>query len=151
MLLGAAPALLTFFIRLFVPESERWKESVSQSVSRPLREIFASGLLKTTILAIAFSSIALIGTWGSVQWAPLWADKMTGGKLPEAKAMTGLASALGAIAGCIIGPLVGGAIGRRPTYFLLCLSSLVTCGYLFRTFDSYGPSFLMSLCAVGAC
>jgi len=53
------------------------------------------------------------------------ADKMTGGKLPEAKAMTGLASALGAIVGCIIGPLVGGAIGRRPTYFLLCLSSLV--------------------------
>ncbi len=151
MLLGAAPALLTFFIRLFVPESERWKESVSQTVSRPLREIFSSGLLKTTILAIAFSSIALIGTWGSVQWAPLWADKMTGGKLPEAKAMTGLASALGAIVGCIIGPLVGGAIGRRPTYFLLCLSSLVTCGYLFRTFDAYGPAFLMAMGVVGGC
>src|SRR5205807_8457291 len=25
MLIGAAPALLTFFIRLFVPESERWQ------------------------------------------------------------------------------------------------------------------------------
>src|SRR5262245_27877535 len=137
MLLGAAPALLTFFIRLFVPESERWKDSVSERVSRPLREIFSGGLWKTTVLAIAFSSIALIGTWGSVQWAPLWADKMTGGKLPEAKAMTGLVSALGAIVGCIIGPLVGGAISRRPTYFLLCLASLLTCGYLFRTFESY--------------
>src|SRR5688572_2485498 len=28
MLAGAVPALLTFFIRLFVPESERWKASV---------------------------------------------------------------------------------------------------------------------------
>ncbi|MGE5192548.1 MAG: MFS transporter [Deltaproteobacteria bacterium] len=151
MLLGAAPALLTFFIRLFVPESERWRESVSEKVSRPIREIFAGGLVKTTLLAIAFSSIALIGTWGSVQWAPLWADKMTGGKLPEAKAMTGLVSALGAIVGCIIGPLVGGVIGRRPTYFLLCLSSLVACGYLFRTFESYGPAFLVTMGVVGAC
>src|SRR5689334_11519241 len=62
MLVGAAPALLTFFIRLFVPESERWKGSVSGQVSRPLREIVAGGLLKTMILAIIFSSIALIGT-----------------------------------------------------------------------------------------
>jgi MFS family permease len=151
MLLGAAPALLTFFIRLFVPESERWKGSVSAQASRPLREIVSGGLLKTMILAIIFSSIALIGTWGSVQWAPLWADKMTGGKIPEAKAMTGLFSALGAIVGCIIGPLVGGSIGRRPTYFLLCLSSLVTCGYLFRMIDSYGPVFLAVMLAVGAC
>jgi MFS family permease len=151
MLVGAAPALLTFFIRLFVPESQRWRESVSEKVSRPIREIFAGGLLQTTLLAIAFSSIALIGTWGSVQWAPLWADKMTGGTVPEAKAMTGLVSALGAIVGCVVGPLVGGVIGRRPTYFLLCLSSLVTCGYLFRTFESYGPAFLLMIGAVGAC
>jgi MFS family permease len=151
MLVGAAPALLTFFIRLFVPESERWRESVSEKVSRPIREIFAGGLLQTTLLAIAFSSIALIGTWGSVQWAPLWADKMTGGNVPEAKAMTGLVSALGAIVGCVVGPLVGGLIGRRPTYFLLCLSSLLTCGYLFRTFESYGPTFLLMIGAVGAC
>ncbi len=151
MLLGAAPALLTFFIRLFVPESERWRDSVSEKVSRPIREIFSGGLVKTTLLAIAFSSIALIGTWGSVQWAPLWADKMTGGNVPEAKAMTGLVSALGAIVGCVVGPLVGGVIGRRPTYFLLCLSSLVTCGYLFRTFESYGPAFLVVMGLVGAC
>jgi MFS family permease len=153
MLVGAAPALLTFFIRLFVPESERWRESVSEKASRPVREIFAGGLWKTTLLAIAFASIALIGTWGSVQWAPLWADKMvemTGRKIPEAKALTGLVSALGAIVGCIIGPLVGGSIGRRPTYFLLCLSSLLACGYLFRTFESYGPAFLATVAVVGA-
>ncbi len=132
MLVGAAPALLTFFIRLFVPESERWKESVTGTVSRPIREIFSSGLLKTTILAISFASVALIGTWGSVQWAPLWADKMTAGKVPDAKAMTQFISSIGAIIGCVIGPVLGGMIGRRPTYFALCLGSLLSCGYLFR-------------------
>jgi MFS family permease len=150
MVVGAAPALLTFFIRLFVPESQRWKESVTGIVARPIREIFSPGMLKTTLLAIAFASIALIGTWGSVQWAPVWADKLTDGKVPEAKALTGLVSAIGAIVGCIVGPLVGGAIGRRPTYFLLCLLSLITCGYLFRAFDSYGPAFLLAVGAVGA-
>jgi SHS family sialic acid transporter-like MFS transporter len=150
MLVGALPALLTFFIRLFVPESERWKASVSREASHPLKEIFSSGVFKTTLLAICFSSIALIGTWGSVQWAPLWADKMTGGKIPEAKAMTGLVSALGAIIGCIVGPLVGGSIGRRPAYFGLCLFSLLSCGYLFRAIDSYGTLFLVTIGVVGA-
>jgi len=150
MLVGAAPALLTFFIRLFVPESARWKAAVTVEAAHPVREIFSGGRLKTTLLAIAFSSIALIGTWGSVQWAPVWADKMTEGNVPEAKAMTGFISAVGAIVGCIIGPLVGGLIGRRPTYFALCLVSLVSCGYLFRTFDSYGPEFLVMIGIVGA-
>jgi MFS family permease len=150
MLAGAAPALLTFFIRLFVPESERWKESVSQTASRPIREIFSPKMLKTTLLAIAFASIALIGTWGSVQWAPLWADKMTGGKIPEAKAMTQFVSSIGAIIGCIAGPLVGGMLGRRPAYFGLCLLSLVTTGYLFREIDEYGSQFLAMIAVVGA-
>lgn len=150
MLVGAAPALLTFLIRLFVPESERWKQAVTAEAAHPVREIFSGGRLKTTLLAIAFSSIALIGTWGSVQWAPVWADQMTGGIVPRAKAMTGFVSALGAIVGCIIGPLVGGAIGRRPTYFALCLCSLLSCGYLFRAFDSYGTGFLVVIGIVGA-
>ncbi len=149
MLAGAVPALLTFFIRLFVPESERWKESVSQTVSRPIREVFSPGMLKTTLLAISFASIALIGTWGSVQWAPLWADKMTAGKVPEAKAMTQLVSSIGAIIGCIAGPVIGGYLGRRPVYFGLCLFSLLSTGYLFREISEYGPQFLAMIAIVG--
>src|SRR5262245_34471981 len=60
MIAGAAPALLTFLIRLFVPESQRWKESVSTGASRPVREIFSPPLLGTTLLAIALASVALI-------------------------------------------------------------------------------------------
>jgi len=81
MMVGAAPALLTFFIRLFVPESERWRESLKRGPSRPVREILAPPLLKNTLLAVAFASIALIVTWGIVQWIPLWADQMTSDKL----------------------------------------------------------------------
>jgi MFS family permease len=76
-LVGAAPALLTFFVRIFVPESERWQES-QRSTDRhePLREVLRPPLLRSTFLAMILASVALIGTWGSVQWLPLWADQM---------------------------------------------------------------------------
>jgi SHS family sialic acid transporter-like MFS transporter len=75
-LVGAAPAVLTIAILYFVPESERWKEAQKTSNAQPLREVLRPPLLKATALATLFASVALIGTWGSVQWLPLWADQM---------------------------------------------------------------------------
>src|SRR5262249_15776244 len=75
-LVGTTPALLVFFILLLVPESAKWKTAVTLRGSQPIYEIFSSQLRKPTILAILFGSVALIGTWGSVQWLPLWANKM---------------------------------------------------------------------------
>jgi MFS family permease len=151
MLVGATPALLTLLITFFVPESERWKESVKQGPSQPVREIFSSALLPRTLLAIAFASVALIATWGIVQWIPLWADQMTHGQLPKVKSYSQLASSLGAVAGCLIAPLIGGRFGRRPAYFGLCLSSLLACNFLFRAFSEYSTAFLAAVGVVGMC
>ncbi len=149
MLAGAAPALLALFIARWVPESERWKKSTQNANTRPMCEIFSRALLKRTLLGLAFASIVLIGTWGSVQWLPAWADQMTGGKVQHAKALAQLLIAVGAIAGCLVGPLVGGRFGRRPAYCLLCLCSLASCAYLFRTVDHYGAGFLVLMVLVG--
>lgn len=149
-LVGAAPALLTFVLRLFVPESEKWHTSVkSKKDNKPLRDIFGPGLIKTTLIATALSSVALIGTWGSVQWLPLWADKMAGAADPMAKAYTQLSSALGAIVGCLAGAWIGGFFGRRAMYFMLCLGSLISCAVLFRGIDSYGFVFVALTFLVG--
>jgi MFS transporter, SHS family, sialic acid transporter len=150
MIAGAAPALLALAIQLVVPESERWKESVKEGASRPIAEIFSSNMLKTTLLAIAFASVALIGTWGSVQWMPLWADQLTHGEVPRAKAVTQIISGIGAILGCLVGALAAGKIGRRPAYFGLCLGSLLVCGYLFRFVNEYGSLFLFMVFLAGA-
>lgn len=150
MLAGAAPAVLTFFIQAFVPESEKWKESIQKSGAGSMREIFAPGLAKTTVLAIAFASIALIGTWGSVQWLPSWADKLTGGHLPMAKATTQVVSGLGAVVGCLLGAWIGKGLGRRTVYCLLCASSLVLCAILYRGITQYGGLFLGLVGLVGA-
>jgi SHS family sialic acid transporter-like MFS transporter len=149
MIAGAAPAVLALGIQVLVPESERWKESTKEGVSRPIREIFSGKLLITTLLAIAFASVALIGTWGSVQWLPLWADQLTHGKVPTAKAATQIVSGLGAIIGCVIGALAAGKLGRRPAYFALCLGSLIVCGCLFRYIDQYGTVFLLMVFLTG--
>lgn len=151
-LIGAAPALLTFAFRIFVPESEKWHAAVKSSATpvRPLAEIFSPPLLKHTLIATALSSVALIGTWGSVQWLPLWADQMAGAADPTAKGWTGMSSGIGAVVGCLLGAYIGRFITRRMAYFLLCLGSLIFCAVLFRGIHSYGPVFLVLTFCVGA-
>lgn len=150
VLVGAVPAGLTFVIRLFVPESERWQEANAAKPTQPVREILADwNILRPTLLAILISGVALIGTWGSVQWLPLWADQMAGPDLPKAKAYTQALSSLGAIGGCLLGAWLGGLVGRRPAYFLLCLASLASCAWLFRGIDAYGAPFLSLTFLVG--
>jgi MFS family permease len=135
---------------MFVPESERWKAAVQQRAARPVREILSSGLLAKTLLGIALASVALIGTWGSVQWLPIWADQMTGGRVPTAKALTQILTSSGAMVGSLVGALVAGRIGRRPAYFALCLLSLLFCGWLFRQVHDYDAAFLILVTLVGA-
>ena len=154
MLIGAAPAALTFFIRLFVPESERWVESQKHGPTQPVREIFRPPLLRNTLLAICFASVALIVTWGIVQWIPLWADQMAqanGGHDPRIKAYAQFWAALGAVIGSLAAPLLGLRFGRRPIYFGLCIASLLACQWLFRQFTSFGGEFLVAVFVVGAC
>ena len=151
MMVGAAPALLTFMIRLFVPESEKWKASTQVPGRSPVVEIFSPKLLRKTLLAIAFASVALVVTWGIVQWIPLWADQMTGGKQPAVKAWSQFWQALGASVGCMVAALLGGVLGRRRTYFLLCVASLAITQVLFRSFTQVSTAFFVVVFVAGAC
>lgn len=147
---GAAPALLTFFIRLFVPESEKWKQAVAgKEKVNPLREILAPGLLGRTIFATIFASIPLFVTWGIVQWIPLWTDQIAGSTQPHAKAISQFVVAFGAILGCLFAAMAGQKLGRRPAYFALCVASLASSIYLFRGISAYGFLFVLMTGAVG--
>jgi len=150
MLVGALPAFLALAIVWFVPESERWKHSVSiEGMARPLREVFGRKLLRKTLLGILISSIPLIGTWGIVLWIPLWADQMTGGTQPRVKAFCLLAIALGGSAGALVAPLFGKRVGRRSVYVILCLVSFAMCNILFLGFRGYSGLFLVVATLVG--
>jgi hypothetical protein len=106
------------------------------------------------LLGASLAGVALLGTWGSVQWAPKWAIALAK-ELPTeegrfAKEYTQIASACGAILGTMIAALVGGWIGRRITYTLLCVASFAVVVYLYQANDEYGAKFLASVFAAGA-
>jgi MFS family permease len=212
MLFGAAPAVLTFFIRLFVPESGRWQHERSQGTTShwatrdllgvligamgacAIIYVWAGGLdwtirlpvtvagllvalvgytypvvrylqrsgaavtdplhglrptLKRMLLGACLGGVALCVTWGASQWTPSWADQLTDGQLPTAKADTQIFSALGAILGTMAGALLGHRMSRRLTYSLLCLSSLGASLFLYQFNTSYGPLFLGSVFVAG--
>ncbi len=143
MIAGAAPGILALVVILFVPESERWRQSVKTAAISPLREIFTPPLLKSTILAIIISSVALIGTWGAVSgFLPPWADQLAGENNPHAKALVQTMLSVGAIIGCLLGPQLPKRIGRRAGYFILCVASLLVTQYLFRFVHHYDAWFV---------
>jgi MFS family permease len=148
-LVGAAPALLTLAIMRFVPESHRWEIASDQVRSGATRGPFTADLAKRSLLAALFCGIMLVGTWGSVQWLPPWADQLTGDHQPAAKAYTQIVLGLGSVAGCLLS-ISFGKFGRRTSYFLICLSSLVGCSLIFRCISHYGLPFLGMTFAVGA-
>lgn len=153
MLAGAAPALLALFIAKYVPESERWKESVKKEKAKsrsPIAEVFSPSLRRSTIIGILAASVVLIGTWGSVQWLPAWADQLTKGQVHNAKGLAQTLIGVGAMLGCFVGPWIGARMGRRPAYFFLCFASLVVSAYLFRCVDEYGATFLVMAFLAGA-
>lgn len=158
-----------------------------------VREIFAPKLRKTTLVAAVLSGVPLIGTWAAVSgWVPVWVDQtaqIEAGKryldqdrlaqfddardpktkieiLHEAldadqwrevhavtardKSWVQFVLSIGAIIGCFLAPILGGAFPRRVVYFLLCLISLLSCGYLFRYLETFDMWFLVVAGFVGA-
>ncbi len=267
MILGVLPALLTFFFRLFVPESEKWEKEQQtggtnhwatrdlmgvligstgpgliiyvfavnfswqiRAVASVIGVVVAtmgylypvmqylkrvnqtatsthhqsnSTAVRRMLLAACLSGVALMGTWGASQQTPSWAGSLVdqqaaaakkaaadlkamqdtkskddqktaedpkGGsvqkpagdekapvdqkpagveKPPTNQISAGAASgitliflSLGAITGTILGALVGGWLGRRITYCLLCLLSLGSVWMWASQCNSYGYEFL---------
>jgi MFS family permease len=126
----AFPAVLTFLFRMFVPESHKWQLAVKSGPRPRLADIFTRALVGRTLIGTVLSGIALIGTWGSVQWIPIWTQTITGSQSLAGDAQ--ISSSLGAAVGAFLAAVAGKYLSRRLLYFALCLGSFLVCGYLFR-------------------
>lgn len=223
MMMGTTPALLTFLIRLFVPESHKWEEEkasgstshwatsdllgvliggcgaallivawapsfslpgvgtyslplpvkllatvlgvtvayfgytfpVKQYLGRAFRETGRAGeeraqTLRLMVLGALLSGVALLGTWGSTQWAPKWAGEMTGNEL-QSREFTQISLAAGACLGTIVAAMMGDWFGRRKAYFLLCVLALASAEGLYYFNSRYDTMFLVWTFLAGAC
>jgi hypothetical protein len=233
MIAGALPAVLVFFIRLFVPESYKWEmervrggtvhwaardllgvaagaataafvivlwspaseeflmsifgDAISPQTQQLirlngtwigisialvgfmhpvgcyLRRTEAAGSLSyrmrrqylgRMLLGAALAGVALLGTWGSLQWAPKWAIALAT-RLPaesgpyHAKELTQISLASGAIVGTLIAAWLAGRLGRRPTYMLLCILSFLSLTFMYRANSKFDASMLASVFVAG--
>jgi MFS family permease len=144
------PALLTFLLRTFVPESERWEHAAASGPKARVADIFTPQLRGRSLLGASLGAVALLATWGGVTWIPLWLGQVAG---KELAARGQMCTALGAIVGAFLGAVLGGRVSRRLGYFALCLMSLVVCQFLFvglrgGPFDSI---FFAVVVLAGAC
>jgi hypothetical protein len=108
------------------------------------------------LFGAGLAGVALLGTWGSTQWAPRWvaAELLKDPELmklhPFGKEWTQIWSAIGAIVGTIAAALCAGKYGRRVTYAAMCIGSLAAALYLFQGNDAFGPKLLASVFVLGA-
>lgn len=214
MISGALPALLIFFIRLCVPESERWERERERGATShwaardltgvaigglgalliiylwsplgtgfvvasigtmiglgiallgylyPVRKYLARAEMAGSLLSVnrrevlsrmlfgaGLAGVALLGTWGCIQWAPKWASELAGGAARHAKEYTQIASAGGAIAGTMIAALMGNWVSRRALYTTLCAASIAASVFLYQFNHHFGAMFLLSVFLAGA-
>lgn len=227
MITGAVPALLIFFIRLFVPESSSWQEehaagktsnwsnadliavmigclsaigivviwspiASSLNLSKVTLGLLTAGGLITALFGFlhpvrqylvrstaagvvngetrrriigrmlfgaSLAGIALLGTWGSLQWAPKWSadlppeninQEILGRKLSEFPIQfTQIFIAIGAIISTILAAIAAGRFGRRRTYAALCAGSLASACFFYGMHDKFGYAYLFAAFLAG--
>lgn len=239
MMMGTLPALLTFFFRIFVPESKRWEEEQDRGHTSGWRTLDLAGVLigcvgpavliavwtydvsdwstssaiigrgLGTLLGLAIattgftypvwryidrsmaeegqavssqlskrktlgrmflgaclSAVALLGTWGTTQWAVSWSGSLKDAAIqasaeagqPQsppnllhrfATQWTQIATALGAIVGTLLAAALGEAIGRRATYCWMCALSMLSVVWLYQGHNAFGLSLLTAAFVAG--
>lgn len=221
MIVGALPALLTLFIQVLVPESEKWlREREAGSASKwserdlvgvligaaagagiitlwainlaaelgisnavayglrvagtlvgvliitigylhPVRGFLSRAessseerrrIVRRMLLAAGLSGVPLLATWGGVMWQYNFVADLTKGTpdQPFARPVTMIASALGAVVGCVVAAVFGDRFGRKPVYALMCVASMAVMFGFFRLNTAYGWEFVASAALLGA-
>lgn len=145
----AAPALLTFFFRLFVPESEKWRLA---SAGRPrvrVRDLFAPGIQSRALIGAALGAVPLFATWGAVQFTQLWAQQMGGKERPAAASEVQLWSAGAASIGAFLTPIALRSISRRRGYAVLCIAAFAAGEFLFLMHSRLDARFFLAVALTG--
>ncbi len=106
-------------------------------------------IVKMMIFGAGLAAVALLGTWGSTQWASKWAVQLEPDPTKLAKEWTLFWLSVGAIVGTMFAALAAGRFGRRITYAALCLLSIGGSLLLYQTNTTYSTYFLVCTVVAG--
>lgn len=142
-LLAGIPAALGLVVLVFLPESPTWLANRQQTKQPPppVRELFRTELIRTTLVAILLASIPLVGAWSASKWMIPWADQVAGSANAPYKAATQGWWALGATIGSFTGAQLTTLLGRRLSYLLISLGTTVLTIAMFQGTAPLEPTF----------
>ncbi len=149
LLAGLAPSLLAFVIRLYIREPEKWTHAIKRGEKPDLNQLWQKPLRNRTILACIVSSVVMVGTWGVFQWIPSWVNTIVGGDAAQQRATAQMYMAFGQIIGAFIGGTLAEWLGRRWSYALFCLGSLIFSVALYGRVTAYGMPLLLMASVAG--
>ncbi|NBV25151.1 MAG: MFS transporter [Proteobacteria bacterium] len=109
-----------------------------------------SAIVKMMLFGAGIAAVALLGTWGSTQWAPRWVLQLEPDATKHAKEWTLFWLSVGAIVGTMVAALAAGRFGRRITYAVLCVASIGGALLLYQGNTHYDGFFLFSTFVAGA-
>lgn len=115
-----------------------------------LRSGHGADIVKMMLFGAGLAAVALLGTWGSTQWAPRWVTQLEPDVTKHAKEWTLFWLSAGAIVGTMLAALAAGRFGRRKTYTVLCVTSIGGALLLYQTNTAYTPYFLVCTFIAGA-
>jgi MFS family permease len=152
---GIAPAVVALFVFWWVKEPERWvkaraeEKKISGRPPSKLAELFAPGLVRSTLVGSGLAFVAVFGLWGATNWTPTLVRALPDLRGMGAAELTSRVSYavmllnVGAVAGYLtFGPLAD-RWGRRRVFALMCAGSLVMLPVTFLTPRSYAHVLLL--------
>jgi MFS family permease len=141
----AAPALLVIALRLFVKEPETWLRTQSTTANRrlgSLGQLFEPPLRRRTLGGFLSAGAVMVGSFAANTFAPSWIAELSAAAGPAQIARYASYFAMLLNGGAVVGYLVliwlTVALGRRGSYFVFCLGSLLTAVAMFSLAHTTG-------------
>jgi MFS family permease len=121
---GAAPALLVFWLRRHVPEPAVAQRQRATGASAGIWEIFAPGILRTTLLAALLGVGAQGGYYAITTWLPTFLRAERGLTVVGSAGYLAFVIA-GAFAGYLVGAWLADRIGRRRLFQAFAIGAVL--------------------------
>ena len=132
---GVLPAVITVFVRIFVPEPERWRQ-VRAKVAKSgdtawntFASIFRPDLRSRTIVGVCIAAAMMVGSFPGLVMIGPWINQMlgpgSGAQAIRDISYTFFLINFGAVFGYLAVMVLCDWIGRRLTYFLFCAGGLI--------------------------